>query len=58
MGLQIESKINATNAFLYCMKMVALFNPEVDKKLTEYREKLAKEVEEKDARLVQEQIDS
>lgn len=58
MGLQIESKINATNAFLYCMKMVALFNPEVNKKLTEYREKLAKEVESKDQKLIQEQIES
>lgn len=58
MGIQVENKINATNAFLYCMKLVALFNPEVDRKLSEYREKLAKEVEKKDQKLVQEQIES
>lgn len=58
MGLQLADKINATNAFLYCMKLVALFNPEVDAKLTAYREKLAKEVTEKDKKWVKEQRES
>lgn len=57
MWLQLNgNNINATNAFLYCMKLVALFHPEVAEKLTTYREKLAAEVKTKDQKLVNEQI--
>ena len=58
MGLQLEDKINPTNAFLYCMKLVALFNKEVDQQLTTYRTTLAQEVTRKDAALVEQQIRS
>lgn len=58
MGLQLEGKINPTNAFLYCMKLVALFNKEVDQQLTTYRNTLAQEVTRKDAALLEQQITS